>query len=127
VNLSIVINRVTASYLRLRLFTVMSVLDSYFILQLHLASGFNSDRVSAKIRMVEPSVTKKHSARTLGFNAVAWSCLGGAELGRGMHQFVLSRWQYDWITSLLMGAAFLGFAIFWVVLLVRRVNQPITV
>jgi len=55
-------------------------------------------------------------------SAVFWSCLGGIELGRGITKVLLDRLQYDWITPLLMGWAFLGFGILWAVTLLRRLR-----
>jgi hypothetical protein len=49
-----------------------------------------------------------------------WTLLAGVELDTGLHQFLTHRSQFDWISSVLMGAGFLGFGIFWTVLLVRR-------
>jgi hypothetical protein len=77
--------------------------------------------------MVDLSIVNTHSHRRLAFSAVFWSCLGGVELGRAVQQLMvsrwISRWQYDWPISFLMGSAFLAYGIFWAVMLLRRVDR----
>jgi hypothetical protein len=68
------------------------------------------------------SAVNKHSARTLAFGAVSWSCLAGFELERGIDQLIRHKWQYDWISSFLLGSAFLAYGIFWSVQLLRRTS-----
>lgn len=73
------------------------------------------------------TIVKKHSSRNLVFSAMLWSCLGGLEIGRGIQQLLSQKWLYNWIVSFLIGAAFLGFGIFWAVLLLRRIDSTSTV
>lgn len=69
------------------------------------------------------STVSKHSSQGVAFSAAFFSCMGGIEIGRGLNQLQAARFQYDWIGSFLVGAAFLGFGIFWAVILVRRARS----
>ena len=66
------------------------------------------------------SIVNKHTPRNLALSAVSFSCFGGIKIGWGIQQLIAAKFQYSWIESFLTGSAFLGFGIFWVVLLVRR-------
>jgi succinate-acetate transporter protein len=65
----------------------------------------------------------KHSPRSLAIGAVLFSCFGGIEVGWGIRDLVHSKWQYNWTGEMLVGAAFLAYGVFWVVLLVRRAGS----
>ena len=69
--------------------------------------------------MVDLSVVKKHSPRNLTISSVAWSCIGGVELGRGVQQLMGSHSQFGWTVSFLFGTVFLAYGIFWAVMLLR--------
>jgi len=75
--------------------------------------------------VIDLSIITKHSHRSLAVGTVFWSCLGGVELSRGVQQLMISRWQYDWPVSFLMGSAFLTYGIFWAAMLARRAGKSI--
>jgi len=82
-------------------------------------------RLSREMQRVEElkmdlSIVDKHSSGGLGIVAVVFSFLGGMEVERGVDGIVHGRYEYYWIGSFLIGAAFLGMGIFYVVMLAKR-------
>jgi hypothetical protein len=69
------------------------------------------------------TVINRHSPGRLGFSTVVFSCLGGVELGRGIQQLIRVESAGIWIVSFLCGSAFLGYGIFWAVMLARRAHS----
>jgi hypothetical protein len=67
------------------------------------------------------SSVHKRSTRDLVFSTVFSWFFGGLWLAQGIDRLVQDRLAYKWVSSLLMGLAFLAVGIFYTVMLLRRI------
>jgi hypothetical protein len=72
------------------------------------------------------SIRNTRTIKELVIPTVSFSFFGGTWIGMGIEHMIFRRAENNWTSDFLMGFAFLGFGIFWALMLLRRVRAELS-
>lgn len=75
-----------------------------------------TDNIVPRVVEVEPKrkQRKNLSVRSIAFSAIGFSFVAGMTVQQGIQRFLRGNSDYEWVSNLLMGLAYLVFSISWV-------------
>jgi hypothetical protein len=85
-----------------------------------------TDNIAPRVVEVEPKSkqSKNLSLRSIAFLAVGFSFVAGMTVQQGIQRFLRGNSNYEWVSNLLLGLAYLVFSVSWVVRLSSKPRVP---